>query len=100
MIGRCWSPLDEVEIRLIERMRAFTYEPARAFSLNFFQSILREIARGVLRSLRDRGIVEHVKGLWSADGEPRGAGYALTDKAIRTLREREKGEADADAPAG
>ncbi|ARB06061.1 hypothetical protein FDH38_gp007 [Dinoroseobacter phage vB_DshS-R5C] len=68
-----------------------------AFGLKFFEPIPREIARGMLRDMKDRGYVQHMKGLWSEDGEPRGAGYGLTQKAIRELRSGER-EAYGDQP--
>lgn len=46
--------------------------------------IPREIARAVLRVLRQRGLVAYKSGLWTEDGEMAGAGYGIT-KAGRDL---------------
>lgn len=61
-----------------------------AFGLRFFDPIPREVARGMLRHMKDRGLVQHMKGLWSEDGEPRGSGYALTQKAVNEMRAGER----------
>lgn len=57
-----------------------------AFGLRFFDPIPREVARGMLRHMKDHGLVQHMIGLWNEDGEPRGAGYALTRKAANEMR--------------
>ncbi|HEY7823726.1 MAG TPA: hypothetical protein VIG24_12870 [Acidimicrobiia bacterium] len=61
-----------------------------AFNLRFFDPIPREVARGMLRHMKDRGLVHHMLGLWSEDGEPRGSGYALTRKAVADMRTGER----------
>ena len=47
----------------------------------------RESLRGIIADLRAEGLVSHHIGLWTEDGEPAGAGYALTDKGA-SYRER------------
>ena len=41
------------------------------------------LERAVLRQLRDKGLAVYYAGLWSEDGEPRGAGYAATAAAMK-----------------
>ena len=43
----------------------------------------RELVRAILRQLRDKGLAVYYAGLWSEDGEPRGAGYAATAAAMK-----------------
>jgi len=38
----------------------------------------REVARGLIATMRAQGLVEHVRGLWTEYGQPAGAGYVLT----------------------
>lgn len=47
----------------------------------------REIARGHLRSLADRGLAQYQKGLWYDDGLPAGSGYGITEAGRAQLRE-------------
>ena len=62
-----------------------------AFGLRFFEPILpREVARGILRNLRDKGALVFMRGLWTEDGEPAGAGYALTWKTVCEFRALER----------
>lgn len=60
-----------------------------AFNLRAFDPLPREVVRGVLRNLRDKGMAQHVRGLWDEGGEPRGAGYALTEKAAQEMQRME-----------
>lgn len=61
-----------------------------AFNLRYFDPLPREVVRGVLRNLRNNGMVEHARGLWDENGEPRGAGYALTQKAASKMEKQAK----------
>jgi len=45
--------------------------------------ITRDIAGALCRDLRDRGMVEFRRGLWTEDGEPFGAGYGITPRGLR-----------------
>lgn len=65
-----------------------------AFGLRFFRPIPTEVARGVLRNMRNEGKVVFWRGLWSEDGEPMGAGYALSRETCLAFR---KAEAEAAA---
>jgi hypothetical protein len=47
----------------------------------------KEFIRGGVAVLRAEGLVSHHIGLWSEDGEPVGAGYALTDLGRAVLAE-------------
>ena len=71
------------------------------FGLSAFATpgITREIARGVLRDLTDKGLCHYRSGLFTEDGEVAGAGYGLTSEGIATYlsmsgRERPKGIGD------
>lgn len=50
----------------------------------------RDMARAVCRCLRERGLAEFHRGLWTDDGEPAGAGYAITPKGREVLAEMGK----------
>lgn len=81
---------DTMLTRMWEHARGSEFGPdGIAFNLCFFDPIPREVARGVLRSMRDKGMVHHMTGLWSEDGEPRGAGYALTMKTVDEFQQLE-----------
>ena len=43
----------------------------------------RELVRAILRQLRDKGLAVYSAGLWSEDGDPRGAGYAASEAAMK-----------------
>lgn len=89
------AQLEDVVLTYIwERARGSEFGPdGVAFGLRFFEPILpREVARGVLRHLRNKGALVFMRGLWTEDGEPAGAGYALTDKTVREFRELEREE--------
>lgn len=60
-----------------------------AFPLRCFTNewVTQEIARGVLRSLTDRGYCNYRRGLMTDSGEMAGAGYGLTEKGIAYYRE-------------
>ena len=45
----------------------------------------KDIARAICRSLTDRGLASYMRGLWTEDGEPAGAGYHMTWKGWRYL---------------
>lgn len=82
------SQLEDVILtKMWDQARGSEFGPdGIAFGLQFFDPIPREVARGMLRHMKDRGLVQHMKGLWSEDGEPRGSGYALTQKAVSDMR--------------
>lgn len=42
-----------------------------------------ELVRAILRQLRDKGLAVYSAGLWSEDGDPRGAGYAASEAAMK-----------------
>lgn len=46
----------------------------------------RELTRGLLRAMKDKGLVFHAKGLWDDDGMPAGSGYGITAKGREHLR--------------
>ena len=54
------------------------------FSFRAFEApgLTREIVRGVLRDLTDKGLCRYRAGLWTEDGEVAGAGYGITSKGI------------------
>jgi hypothetical protein len=64
-------------------LRALTEVPEPGWCLNLSglslrTGLSRELLRGLVADLRHEGLVEHQRGLWSEDGTPAGAGYALT----------------------
>ena len=58
-----------------------------AFHLQCFVNewITKDMARAICRSLTDRGYCFYMRGLWSEDGEPGGAGYGITNKGAAYL---------------
>lgn len=78
----------QVEDEILARMFDATFEYGWSFGLRFFEpDIHREVARGILRKLRNDGKVEHHKGLWSEDGEPAGSGYCIAHQLYREMSE-------------
>jgi DNA-binding GntR family transcriptional regulator len=64
-------------------LRALTEVPEPGWCLNLSglavrTGLSRDLLRGLVADLRHEGLVEHMIGLWSEDGRPAGAGYALT----------------------
>jgi hypothetical protein len=49
--------------------------------------IPREILRGILKTMAERGLVAYERGLWTEDGEPAGSGYRILPKGREALRE-------------
>ena len=45
----------------------------------------RDVVRGVCRSLTDQGLAFYMKGLWSQNDMPAGAGYGITDAGAKRL---------------
>lgn len=45
----------------------------------------RSVVRRIVRRLARKGYTEFCKGLWSEDGEPAGAGYAITPEGRKVL---------------
>lgn len=59
-----------------------------AFHLNSFVEmpwITKEMARAICRSLTDRGFAFYMRGLFTEDGDPAGAGYGITDAGAEYL---------------
>lgn len=64
------------------------YRTEYAFNLDCFvqePELTKDIVRAVCRSLTDRGYCFYMRGLWSEDGMPCGAGYGITDKGAEYL---------------
>jgi hypothetical protein len=81
--------LDRHILQKMEECRDRGYARSEyAFPLNFFvnQWITKDMARVVCRSLTDRGYAFYMRGLWSEDGHPAGAGYGITDKGAEYLK--------------
>ena len=55
--------------------------------------IPREVCRGVIRGLIDKGLAEYHRGLFTEDHETAGSGYCITDKG-RELVQAEWGDDD------
>lgn len=53
----------------------------------------RETLRGIIADMRAEGLVSHHKGLWSEEGTPGGAGYAITDDGRAALARVKGGDA-------
>ena len=53
-----------------------------------------EVIRAIVRDLRACGLAEYHKGLWTEDGMPGGAGYAITPLGRAVLAEIEKGHTE------
>lgn len=51
----------------------------------------REVLRGLVANLRDRGLASYHKGLWTDDGEPGGAGYAITNAGLASIAKKAAG---------
>jgi hypothetical protein len=49
-------------------------------SITEMTGIPRELCRAVIRGMIDKGLAQYLRGLWSEDGMPAGAGYCITDK--------------------
>jgi len=82
---------DAIVSKMWEEARGSEFGPdGIAFNLRFFEPLHKEVARGMLRALAERGVVHHMKGLWNEDGEPRGAGYALTIATCRDMKRLDK----------
>lgn len=56
-----------------------TYYGLSAFA---HSGVTKDMARGILRAMTDRGLCQYKAGLFSEDGEPRGAGYAATEAGL------------------
>jgi hypothetical protein len=85
------------EIRVIENTILYVMERGQsgeypreyyAFHLGYLAretGLHRDIVRGVCRSLTDQGLAHYMKGLWSEEGYPAGAGYGITDAGAARL---------------
>ena len=49
--------------------------------------VTKDLARGILRAMTDRGLCQYKSGLFSEDGEPRGSGYAATDAGVARYKQ-------------
>lgn len=59
-----------------------------AFHLGFLAEqtgLHKDVVRGLCRSLTDQGLCFYMKGLWSEDGIPAGAGYGITKAGMQRL---------------
>ena len=52
----------------------------------------RKTVRRACRSLKRKGLAQFVRGLWTEDGEPAGAGYSATKEGADIDKKRKKGE--------
>jgi len=80
--------LRRVEVYMLEIIEARTIEDGWSFGLGAFNEIPREVARGFLRDMRSRGLVEFNRGLFREDGEVGGSGYAITRKGREWLKQQ------------
>jgi hypothetical protein len=75
--------LDRNVLQYMEECRPGDYPRSGfAYHLNCFVAepwVTKDMARATCRSLTDRGYAFYMRGLWSEDGEPCGAGYGITD---------------------
>jgi len=93
----CIAQLEDVMLtKMWEAARGSMWgDDGTCFGLKFFDPIPTEVARGMLRTMRNEGKVVFHIGLWSEDGEPRGAGYALSGATCREFAKLdEEGESD------
>lgn len=85
------AALDLHVLQIMQERSDGWYDPTEvAFSLRSFVAepwITRDIARGVCRSLTDRGYAVYRRGLWTDDGQVAGAGYGITHKGVAYLKE-------------
>ncbi len=80
--------LDRHVLQHMEECREWGYARHEyAFHLRCFVNdwVTKEMARAICRSLTDRGYAFYMRGLWSDEGYPRGAGYGITDKGAEYL---------------
>ena len=80
--------LDRHVLQYMEEMRDGGYRRSEyAFHLSAFatEEITKDMARAICRSLTDRGYCFYMRGLWSEEGMPGGAGYGITDKGAEYL---------------
>ena len=80
--------LSKIEVYMLEIIEARTLEEGWSFSLRAFDEIPKEVARGFLRDMRSRGLVEFNRGLFREDGEVGGSGYAITRKGREWLKQQ------------
>lgn len=80
--------LDRHVLQHMEELRHPSYgRSGYAFYLDCLVNewITKDMARAICRSLTDRGFCFYMRGLWSEDGMPGGAGYGITDKGAAYL---------------
>lgn len=83
---------DHVEALELELLQTLPREEGWCHNLGRVADDLeihRELARGLLRSLRAKGDVDHWRGLMSEDGALRGSGYGLTRQGLLRIRNHE-----------
>lgn len=64
--------------------RTETFFPIRSFTNDWLP---KEMARGLLRDLAERGYCQFQRGLFTEDGEAAGAGYGITEDGLAYYRE-------------
>lgn len=80
--------LDRHVLQIMEETRNGSFRRHEyAFHLSCFVNdwITKDMARAICRSLTDRGYAFYMRGLWSEEGYPGGAGYGITDKGAEYL---------------
>jgi hypothetical protein len=80
--------LDRHVLQHMEECRDYGYRRTEyAFHLQCFvtDEVTKDMARAICRSLTDRGYAFYMRGLWSDEGYPGGAGYGITDKGAAYL---------------
>lgn len=64
----------------LERLYDIQHEEGNCLSFDGFD-LPREIVRGLLRDLREKGLVQYQRGLFCAgSGQPYGSGYSITQE--------------------
>lgn len=81
--------LDRHVLQYMEEMRSGWGRGEVAFGLRCFTNdwITKDMARAICRSLTDRGYAFYMRGLWTEEGMPGGAGYGITDRGAVYLAE-------------
>lgn len=71
-------------------LTAMTYVPEEGWCVSLHRlaadtGLSREVCRAIVADLRAAGLASYHKGLWSDDGTPAGAGYAITQAGRELL---------------
>lgn len=85
------TAIDHLERALLRHManQAAPFGPTDTFfpiAILTIEPLDRELTRALLRHMKARGLCHYARGLFDDDGNPRGAGYALTDKGLAHAR--------------